>query len=425
MIDTTLAKAIISKLGESGTPPEFGIDQFTVGLDKYLRVIDEEYLRGILKFNLSSFKMITGSYGGGKTHFLYSVRNLAWRNNYVVAYVSLNPTECPFDKLELVYKQIVTNIMPPMAEIELMKPLDKGIDTFVRIWFGDVKKRVDSDEKRLSHYLLNIKGMESSSFTNAVRSVFLNLINHNEEGYELVLQWLKGEEVTKDVKANYRISERIDKTTAFRMIRSLIQWVNLIGYSGLILLFDEAERGMSISSSKDKRRALDNLRQIVDECGNSRLPGAMFFYAVPDENLLLEGGGGVYEALKQRLRSAFSETNPNGVRINLEWLSVDPIDFLISVGLKLTLIFESAHNIQFEETALKRSVNNLAEATLQFRELDIGYRRIFIVSLIEMLQRLRVEPEKILTKNESEQLLKTASRTLERDRVAEIEREEF
>ncbi len=425
MIDTNLARAIISKLGESGTPPEFGIDYFTVGLEKYLQVVEEEYLRGILKFNLSSFKLITGSYGGGKTHFLYSVRNLAWRNNFAVAYVSLNPTECPFDKLELVYKQIAANITSPMNETELIRPWDKGIDAFVRFWFGAIKQKTGGDEKKLSTYLLGIKGLESSSFTNAVRGAFLNLVQNNDEGYESVLQWLKGEEITKEIRANYRISERIDKTTAFRMIRSLIQWVNSIGYAGLVFLFDEAERGMSIASSKDKRRALDNLRQIVDECGNSRLPGAMFLYAVPDENLLLEGGGGVYEALKQRLRSAFSETNPVGVKVNLEVLSLDPMNFLIALGIKLALIFEAAYSVQFEEAVLKKSINTLAEATLQYHELDIGYRRIFVVSMVELVQRLKNEPAHVISKREIEQLLKTTSRRLAESQAEEIERDEF
>ena len=101
-MDRQLARAIINKLGSTGTPPEFGIEHFTVGLEPYLKVLEDEYLDGILKYNLSSFKLITGNYGGGKTHFLYTVRDLAFRHNYCVAYVSLNPTECPFDKLELV-----------------------------------------------------------------------------------------------------------------------------------------------------------------------------------------------------------------------------------------------------------------------------------------------------------------------------------
>jgi len=341
-MDRQLARAIVNKLGSTGTPPEFGIEHFTVGLEPYLKVIEEEYLGGILTYNLSSFKLITGNYGGGKTHFLYTVRDLAFRHNYCVAYVSLNPTECPFDKLELVYRGIAANLIAPRPADAPTAVWDKGIESVVRKWHDDQRKLHDRTD-RLRKYLETLPTTESTSFSNAVRGAFASLLAEDGEGFSDVIQWLKGEDVSKDVRVQHRISERIDKATAFRVLRSLIQWVHAIGYTGLILLFDEAERGMSISSSRDKRRALDNLRQLVDECGNSRLPGAMVFYAVPDENLLLEGSGGVYEALKQRLRTAFNETNPVGVRINLEELGIEPAEFLKRLGARLSVLFEAAY----------------------------------------------------------------------------------
>ena len=40
--DPKLAKKIIYILGANGTPPEFGVHYFTVGLDLYLKAIEEE-----------------------------------------------------------------------------------------------------------------------------------------------------------------------------------------------------------------------------------------------------------------------------------------------------------------------------------------------------------------------------------------------
>ena len=198
-----------------------------------------------------------------------------------------------------------------------------------------------------------------------MKAAFNALVAEDEDAFSSVVQWLKGEEIGQDIRAYYRISERVDKTTAFRMLRSLIQWIHGIGYSGLILLFDEAERGMSISSTRDRRRALDNLRQLVDECGNSRLPGAMFFYAVPDENLLLDGTGGVYEALKQRLRSAFAEMNPVGVKIDLEKLDLEPMEFLRALGLKLLNLFESAYVTELPKNEAQKALDLLGSLGLE------------------------------------------------------------
>jgi len=435
-MDRQLARAIINKLGSTGTPPEFGIEHFTVGLEPYLKVIEDEYLDGILKYNLSSFKLITGNYGGGKTHFLYTVRDLAFRHNYCVAYVSLNPTECPFDKLELVYKGIAANLIAPRPQMGTVHAgtvpaadvptavWDKGIESVVRKWHDDQRKLHDRTDT-LRKYLETLPTTESTSFSNAVRGAFASLLAEDGEGFNDVVQWLKGEDVAKEVRVQHRISERIDKATAFRVLRSLIQWVHAIGHTGLILLFDEAERGMSISSSRDKRRALDNLRQLVDECGNSRLPGAMVFYAVPDENLLLEGSGGVYEALKQRLRSAFNETNPVGVRINLEELGIEPAEFLKRLGVRLADLFESAYEVKLAEAKRDAVIRALADLAVSAFAFDVGYRRLFVVSVLDAFHQLRATPALEFGRKEAEKLLRVTTQRLEQTDKEQVEKEEF
>jgi hypothetical protein len=415
VLDPKLAKAIIHKLGSFGTPPEFGIEYFSVGVEQYLRVIEDEYLKDILKFSLSSFKLITGNYGGGKTHFLYSVRNLGWRNNYVTSYVTLSPTECPFDRLELVYKKIVLNLKVPIEGDGLGKPWDVGIDILLRKW-------VRTSEG--GNILAQIRNFESSSFTNAIKAAITNLLSDDDEGFLEVVQWLKGEDVARELRLRYRISERIDRSNAFRMLRSLVQFVHSIGYTGLLFLFDEAERGMSISSARDKRRALDNLRQLVDECGNSRLPGAMFFYAIPDENLLLEGSGGVYEALKQRLRSSFTRINPMGVKINLEDIGMNATDFLSELGAKLAKVFESAYECRLDENLLTEAKKNMIDAALEFQALDVSYRRIFVIGIVEIFYRLK-EEARVINRDEARQIFRSKVKMITEAEKEEVESQEF
>jgi len=415
-LDPKLAKVIIHKLGSSGTPPEVGVEYFNVGLESYLNVIENEYLEDILRYNLSSFKLIVGNYGGGKSHFLYLIRDIAWKHNYATSYISLSATECPFDRLELVYKRIVLNITPPLNPSEILKSWEIGIEALLRKWYEQVK-----EEK---NFLSLIKNLESTSFANAIKGALSGLSTDEEDLFYSVTQWLKGEDISRELKLKYRISERIDRTNAFRMLRSLVQFVNLIGYSGLIFLFDEAERGMSISSSRDRRRALDNLRQIIDECGNSKLPGAMFFYAVPDENLLLEGSGGVYEALNQRLRSRFTKINPMGVKINLEDIGISPLEFLKELGLKLAKIFEIAYFHDFNKKILEESLKNIISIALESQFLDVSYRRIFVIAVIEAFQRIK-ENNTLIDKATARELFRSTVRVLIQKEREEIEGEEF
>jgi hypothetical protein len=410
------ARAIINQLGATGTPPEFGVGYFTVGLSAILRLLREEYLESFIEWGGSAFKLVIGSYGGGKTHFLYCIRDIAWATNYVTSYVALSPGECPFDKLELVYKAIMANLAYPMDIKDPIKTYEKGIEAFLRYLYQKNK------DKLLSY----IKNIESSSFTNAIKAVISALQEENTKDYDMVLQWLKGEEPPREIRNKFGITERVDKRTAFRLIRSLAQFIRQVGFSGLVLLFDEAERAMSVATSKEKRVVLDNLRQLIDECGNIRLPGVMIFYAIPDERQLLEEKYEVYEALRQRLSGVISRFNPSGVRIELESLECEPIDFLRMLGEQLAKIYEIAYSpFTFLSTILQKTLRNFAEITYNHRYADVSYRRLFVKSIIQGFHLLKENPNEEINRRIIEKLVKDELKLEEKEILSEIEEREY
>ncbi len=418
-----VAKAIILRLGESGTPPEFGLDSFTVGLEPYLSVLENEYLDSVLKMGMSTFKLIIGSYGGGKTHFLYCVRNLAWQCRYIVSYVSLSPVECPFDRLDLVYKRVVQNLAYPPSSFEsLVSPADKGIESLLRTWYADVSTKLEGREEK-EEFLRGISGVESQSFLFGVKRAFLALEEENDEEFSEISRWLLGERIEDLHK--FGITEVLDQHTAFRFIRSLVQFVRIIGYPGTVLLFDEAERAISIAGSRAEKRALDNLRQFIDECGNSRFPSTMVHYAIPDVYQLLDKSGGVYEALKQRLEGMFSTVNPSGVRIDLEQVGMDPTIFLRKIGEKLGRLYRNAYGIDMKDHAVKRTAQVLAEVCYKERYGDIGYRRVFVKTFIQALYSLRQDPRKILDEKLAEALVRGSIKSIEDEEIQKSNSQEY
>ena len=389
-----IARHIVERVGGPGEPPEYGSQFFTAGLELYLSVIDEEYLSSFIKQGGSTFKMVVGVYGGGKTHFLYCVRDLAWTHNFVVSYVSLSPGESPFHRLELVYKAIVRGIIPPLTADELLSGYEQGIMSFLRAWYGQKFQEFSSkglSGDRLREELLNdierVEGIESISFAKAVKAAFRTLMNHQEEEFTNICQWLSGEGYDRRTHGRHGILQRIDRTTAFAMLRSLVQWVKQIGYSGLVVLLDEAERVPSLGT-KQREKHLSNLREVIDECGHTNFQGAMIFYAVPDENFL-GGRTQIYEALRQRVATVFEMFNPSGVKIELEKVVAEPIPFLCEVGYKLAKVYKTAYNHEFDETVLEKTITTVAEAAYEQRFGDIGYKRLFVQKLIQGLHFLR------------------------------------
>ena len=392
-IDHISARKIIEIVGGQGNPPEYGFQYFTAGLDNYLRTIDEDYLGSFVKDGGSAFKMVIGVYGGGKTHFLYCIREIAWNYDYIASYIVLSPEQTPFYKLEQVYRTIASNLIYPQTPEELLSGYDRGIEAVIKAWYsrkyqemaGKLPEEVISQE--LNAYASALGPYESTSFRNAVKGAFLSLTERRDDDFTLIIQWLEGENPPKNLLKDFKIFEKIDKSTAFKMIRSLVQWVRDIGYAGIVVLMDEAEQTPSMTT-KQKAALLSNMRELIDECGHTNFRNAMWFYAVPDENFL-EGRTQVYEALRQRLSSVFdAETNPTGVKIYLEETSADPIELLTDIGRKLSTIYEVAYSVKFETGALDETIVDIAKAAYE-RKLEIGYKREFVKNVIEALHRLR------------------------------------
>ncbi|HXG41127.1 MAG TPA: BREX system ATP-binding domain-containing protein [Dehalococcoidia bacterium] len=407
-----VARSIIEFVGSSGTPPEYGFQFFTAGLDEYLDPIEAEYLSSFVKDGGSSFKMVVGSYGGGKTHFLFCVRERAWKHNFAVSYVRLTPTETPFHKLESVYQSIVTNLTYPLTGEELLSGYERGIESFIKAWYAQVlnqfrRRGVTGDrlEEELNTYISSMPNCDSISFTNAVKEAFRCLLDRRDSDFSRIAQWLKAEGFDRRADGHLRfgILQRIDKGTAFPMIRSLVRWVREVGYSGLVVLFDEAEVVPSMSG-KQKDLLLSNLRELIDECGHGTLDHSMFFYAVPDENFL-QGRTQIYEALRQRVSTVFETINPVGVKIYLEKLSSKPEEVLREIGSKLAEIFEIAYQIKFETGVLMQSIGNIADAAYAERFGDIGYKRLFVQAVIKGFQVLRNDPTAIISLEKAKELL--------------------
>jgi hypothetical protein len=395
--DRKVARAIIEHVGAHGVPPTYGSHFFTAGLDPYLRVIESEYLGSFIAEGGSSFKMIVGAYGGGKTHFMYALRDLAWRHNFVVTYVELSPRDCPFHKLELVYKAIVTNLLPPTEPEELLKGTERGIASLLRGVFADTYRQLtargmDRDDPNFIDALLSccfpLKETESISFGNAIKAAMRALSNDREAEFSEVCQWLRSEGFDRYVHGPKGIWERIDRTTAMSMLRSLGQWVRSVGYSGLVVLFDEAERVPSLSSGQ-RDLHLNNLRELIDECSHPEFQGFLICYAVPDEGFL-EGTAQVYEALRQRVSPVFEAINPTGVKIDLERLISNPVSLLCEVGTKLVAVYEVAYGHSFDPSEKDKLVLEVANFAYEQRFGDIGYKRVFVQTLIRCLHEWRL-----------------------------------
>lgn len=390
---TFAARRIIETVGSSGTPPQWGFQYFTSGIEPYLNVLEEDYLRSYLPEGGATFKLLVGTYGGGKTHFLYSVRALGWEHGFPVAYVTLSPEASPFHRLDRVYAEISKNITLPAVGEEAFQGMESGLLPLLKMWhmrlMTDLEERDVPESKRISALVQMgeraVQGLESLQMQKALVHALEALARDKHNELADLLQWLTADGYARERHKRYGLLHAIDKSVALSMLRSLTQWVRQLGYPGLCILFDEAEQVPSLST-RQRDALLSNLRELIDECGHQHFAGVLMVYAVPDSNFF-EGRSSVYEALNQRISSVFDVFNPTGVTIRLDELDVEPLELLQAVGTKLADVYERAYDILLPNKG--PIVSAVAKAAYEQRFGDIGYKRLFVQGCVKAFHMAR------------------------------------
>lgn len=398
-----LGRHILARMGEAGQPPEQGISHVNVGNEHYLQILASEYLDRLLaQTRGSAFKLVQGYYGGGKTHFLYCLRDLAWERGFLTSLVSLSPQECPYEDPYLVYRAVVGTLAAPPAEAGT-EP-SRGLPDLLRDFLDDMREKMDPEQVEgwLRRTALRIP-VDSHSVRRAGAEFLRCLLREDAEGEALLEAWLRGDQIPRQELRRFGLFETIERSNAWQALRSVCQMLVGYGYPGIVMMFDEVDRNLSLSTRRIQQLG-DNLRQVIDLCGASQLPGVLFLYAVPPEFLRLVVPE--YPALDQRLRSPLpmSLRSPQSPLIDLEHLQLAPEALLEAIGERLLRVFRLAEDWNCTEAIQMGNLQALARAAARF-SFEVGHRRLFVKTWIAFLYQQKARGESWLSDQAAEALL--------------------
>lgn len=404
-LSRAIASHIIARMGEAGQPPDQGITHVNVGNESYLEILATDYLDRLLAgARGSAFKLVQGYYGGGKTHFLYCVRDLAWERGFVTSLVSLSPQECPYEDPLKVYKAVVTQLTapPPGPGVEPTR----GLPDVLRDFADDLQDRQGAEEAQvwIKKTAMRVP-IDNHSFRRAAAAFLQAVLAGDHEGEAVLEAWLRGDTVPRIELRRFGIYESIESANAFVTLRSLCQLLVGYGYPGLVLMFDEVDRNLSLTSKRIAALG-DNLRQVIDLCGAAQLPGVLFLYAVPPEFLRLVVPE--YPALDQRLSSPLPLTrrSPQSPLIDLENLDMEPEQLLSAIGSRLLKIFMAAEEWTATEAIQQGNLQALARASARY-SFEVGHRRLFVKTWLAFLYQQKSSGESWLSDEAAESLLST------------------
>ena len=421
-----LAEQIMHNLGQHGTPLSHGVSYYNVGNESILDALEKHYLTSYLPEGGAVFKLVVGDYGSGKSHFLYCLRERAWARRFAVSQVDLSPNECPYNDQKKVYAAVAKALMWRDPDGDAADST-KGLANFLQRLLHDIVIRhgveLGSDEAanvpEVQALITSFQHtpIDNTSFRYAILHMLEAILRGNAAQQELLTLWLHGEDVNNIAMSELKqlnVTQKITRSNAFQMLRSLSQSVRALGFNGLCLLFDEMDRQMSLSR-KAMAVITDNLREVIDRTRED-LPGTLFVYAVLPQfvNDIVPR----YHALQQRLQVQvgryFSHSNPFSPQISLDKLDLDEQELLVKIAERLQPIFEVAYEARLNTALQKRNAERLAAAARRTRTMT-SHRRIFVKTLVSEWHRQWKEGEVELSEADANALVGGTSQGFESD----------
>jgi len=317
-----------------GTVPHSGLDVLAVGLDRFAPAIDEEL--SDVAAGGSVFKAVRGEYGAGKTFFSRWLVERARKAGFATAEIQISETETPLHKLETVYRRITENLataeFPPSAFREVIDGwffvLEQDVLASGTVSADDDAAFRDAVDALLEKRLLAVS-QTAPAFATALRGYRKALVDGDASTAEGLLSWLGGQpHVAAGVRRAAGVRGELDHFGAFGFLQGLIAVLRDSGYSGLVVVLDEVETLQRVRGDvRDK--ALNALRQLVDEVHSGRFPG--LYLLITGTPAFYDGTQGVQRLapLAQRLAVDFTTDpkfdNARAVQIRLPGFTQDSL----------------------------------------------------------------------------------------------------
>ncbi|ARE74563.1 BREX system ATP-binding protein BrxD [Streptomyces virginiae] len=326
-----------------GAVPESGLDLLATGLDRFEAALDAEL--DAVASGSSVFKAVRGEYGSGKTFFTRWLGERAKRRNFAVAEIQISETETPLHKLETVYRRLTERLATPGFPPSALRPV-------VDAWFytleehalaaGVTDEELAGQVDRLMAARLAEVSRHAPSFAAALRGYRTAQDAGDEATASAVMAWLGGQpHVAASARRAAGVRGDLDHFGAFGFLQGLLTVLRDSGHSGLFLVLDEVETLQRVrSDARDK--ALNALRQLIDEVHSGRFPG--LYLVITGTPAFFDGQQGVQRLapLAQRLATDFTTDprfdNPRAVQVRLPGFTQDS---LVSLGRTIRDLYAS------------------------------------------------------------------------------------
>lgn len=294
--------AVIQSL-RAGVVPRAGQHLIQVGRAREVQTLVSDIDR--LADGGSSFRLVVGEYGAGKTFFLNLVRAIAMERKLVVASADLNPDRrlhASGGQARSLYAELMRNLATRT------KPdggaLPGVVEKFISTAVAESKSQGVSTEQVIRAKLEQLSELVNGyDFADVIAAYWRGFEQGNEQLKSDAIRWLRGEFATRtDARAALGVRTIVDDASVYDQLKLMGRFVRLAGYSGLLVCLDELVNLYKLANAQARNANYEQLLRMLNDSLQGTAVGLGFVLGgTPDFLMDTRRGVYSYEALQSRL----------------------------------------------------------------------------------------------------------------------------
>lgn len=302
--------AVIQSL-RAGVVPRAGQHLIQVGRAREVQTLVSDIDR--LADGGSSFRLVVGEYGAGKTFFLNLVRAIAMERKLVVASADLNPDRrlhASGGQARSLYAELMRNLATRT------KPdggaLPGVVEKFISTAVAESKSQGVSTEQVIRAKLEQLSELVNGyDFADVIAAYWRGFEQGNEQLKSDTIRWLRGEFATRtDARAALGVRTIVDDASVYDQLKLMGRFVRLAGYSGLLVCLDELVNLYKLANAQARNANYEQLLRMFNDSLQGTTVGLGFVLGgTPDFLMDTRRGVYSYEALQSRLAQNTFATN--------------------------------------------------------------------------------------------------------------------
>jgi len=267
--------AVVQSL-RAGVVPRAGQHLIQVGRAREVETLVSDIDR--LADGGSSFRLVIGEYGAGKTFFLNLVRAIAMERKLVVASADLNPDRrlhASGGQARSLYAELMRNLATRT------KPeggaLAGVVEKFISTAKADAKAQGVPTEQVLRAKLEQLTELVNGyDFADVIAAYCRGFDEGNEQLKSDAIRWLRGEFATRtDARAALGVRTIVDDASVYDQLKLMGRFVRLAGFSGLLVCLDELVNLYKLANAQARNSNYEQLLRMLNDSLQGTAVGLM------------------------------------------------------------------------------------------------------------------------------------------------------